>query len=146
LSACWRFMRPTLVALTTERFKIACSRQCGATSTTTAPSGTCPSASWKRTGDRRLFTWYAADEFCASAVFQADSGIDELIQRDVRCLGFGMIYKTHDDQTNSVLLYTYWCLMYTHNFEITHLAISWEGTVMKVSTYCAGSLKMKSQL
>jgi len=30
-------------------------------------------------------------------VFQADSGIDELIQRDVRGLGFGMIYKTYND-------------------------------------------------
>lgn len=80
-----------LVVLTRERLKIACSRQWGATSITTAPSGTCARASWKSTGDRRLFTWYAADEFCASAEFQADSGIDELIQRAVRCLGLGMI-------------------------------------------------------
>ena len=96
LSACWRFMRPTFVVLTRERLKIACNKQWGATSMITAPLGTCASPSWKRTGDRRLFTWYAADEFCANAVFQADSGIDVLIQRDVRCLGFVMIYKAHN--------------------------------------------------
>jgi hypothetical protein len=103
---------------------------------TTAPSGTCPNASWKSTGDRRLFTWYAAEEFCANAVFQADSGIDELIQRDVRCLGFGMIYRTHDDHTNTVLLYAYWCLMYVHNSEITHLIISWEGSHESEHVWC----------
>lgn len=53
--------------------------------------GICSIASWKKTGDRKLFTWYA-DELCSAIdEVQSDSGMLVLIQREVRFFGFGII-------------------------------------------------------
>lgn len=45
-----------------------------------------------KTGDTKLFTWYATDENCANGSFHLDSGIDVLIHLDDLIFGFEMIY------------------------------------------------------
>lgn len=45
-----------------------------------------------KTGDTKLFTWYATDENCASGSFHLDSGIDVLIHLDDLIFGFEIIY------------------------------------------------------
>jgi len=45
-----------------------------------------------KTGETRLFTWYATDENCANGSCHLDSGIDVLIHLDDLIFGFDMIY------------------------------------------------------
>jgi hypothetical protein len=61
------------------RLRTAWSKECGATSMTTAPAGTFLSASWNRTGEEKLLTLYAAEEYLASSLSQFSSGtLDEI--------------------------------------------------------------------
>lgn len=45
-----------------------------------------------KTGDTKLFTWYATDENCANGSCHLDSGIDVLIHLVDLIFGFDMIY------------------------------------------------------
>lgn len=44
-----------------------------------------------KTGDTKLFTWYATDEYCANGSLHLDSGIDVLIHLTDLIFGFEMI-------------------------------------------------------
>lgn len=46
---------------------------------------------WNSTGANKLFTWYAVELIWASGVFHWSCGIEELIHRAVRGLGFAKI-------------------------------------------------------
>ena len=93
-----------MASVPSDLFNMACSRQCGAISMAIAFLGTFCRASWNSTGLRRLLTWYSADEYLARSVSQRDSGIEELIHRDVRGRGSVITwgrFEGHD--TNYIL-------------------------------------------
>ena len=78
------------------RLRIACSKQCGAISMTTAFSGICFNASWKRTGLTKLLTWYSADESESRSVAHFFSSTELLIQRFERGRSSLNIYRNRN--------------------------------------------------
>lgn len=56
-----------------ERFKIACSKPCGAISIRIAPLGILLQASSNNTELSKLLVWYSGDECLAKSVFQLDA-------------------------------------------------------------------------
>lgn len=87
-----RFKRLKLVTpAPKDRLRMGPSRPVGAISMQIAFLGTCWTASWNRTGDNKLFTWYAAELCWAIGVLHPASGMLELIQRAERFFGLGII-------------------------------------------------------
>jgi hypothetical protein len=83
-------MAMLVMLLSRERFRMACSRPCGANSMVMALGGMCCDASSKSTALSRLLVWYSADECVTDGLFHSLSGTEEHTQREDRGFGSGI--------------------------------------------------------
>jgi hypothetical protein len=79
-----------VMLLSRERFRMACSRPCGANSMVMALGGMCCDASSKSTALSRLLVWYSADEWVTDGLLHPLSGTEEHTQREDRGFGSGI--------------------------------------------------------